>query len=115
MEMAQDSPKSHRLLGSLYCSVIIPALNEEQAIAELVRSVRAQRVDEVIVVDNGSADMTSERAQGAGARVISEPRRGYGRACLAGIRELNPETEVIVFLDGDGSDVPEMMDRLLHP
>lgn len=97
-------------------SVIIPALNEEEPIGDVVRECLAVNIPrEVIVVDNGSDDGTAERAREAGAKVISEPRRGYGRACLAGIRALGPESDIIVFLDGDGSDCPEFMNQLVHP
>ena len=64
-------------------SVVIPCLDEEGPIADVVREVLAQGADEVIVVDNGSRDATAERAREAGGRVVSEPRRGYGRACAA--------------------------------
>lgn len=96
-------------------SVIIPALNEEETIHDVVREVLLQTVDEVIVVDNGSDDSTGVRAQAAGARVVREPRRGYGRACAAGTRALSPACEIVVFLDGDGSDCPELMDQLVDP
>jgi glycosyltransferase involved in cell wall biosynthesis len=93
--------------------VVIPALDEEQAIGDVVRAI-PPIVHEVIVVDNGSRDRTGERAAAAGARVIAEPRRGYGSACLAGVRAAGP-TDVLVFLDGDGSDVPEDLGRVLRP
>ena len=97
-------------------SVIIPALNEEEPIADVIRAVAATKIPhEVIVVDNGSTDRTADRARAAGARVVAEPRRGYGRACAAGIRALSPQSDVVVFLDGDGSDCPEFMDRLVDP
>ena len=97
-------------------SVIIPALNEEEPIAGVVRECLATNIpSEVIVVDNGSTDCTAERAREAGAKVVSEPRHGYGRACLAGIRALSPESEIVVFLDGDGSDCPEFMNQLVDP
>ncbi len=96
-------------------SVIIPALNEEETIADVVRGVPPAMADEVIVVDNGSEDSTSARASEAGAQVITESRRGYGRACAAGVRALSPDCEIVVFLDGDGSDCPELMDRLVEP
>jgi glycosyltransferase involved in cell wall biosynthesis len=96
-------------------SVIIPALNEQEPIAGVVRECLATGVpDEVIVVDNGSTDRTPERAREAGARVVSAPR-GYGRACMAGVRALSPECDIAVFLDGDGSDVPALMNQLVHP
>jgi glycosyltransferase involved in cell wall biosynthesis len=97
-------------------SVIIPALNEEEPIADVVRECLATNIpSEIVVVDNGSADRTAERARGAGAKVVSEPRPGYGRACRAGIRALAPESEIVVFLDGDGSDCPEFMNQLVAP
>ena len=68
-----------------WVSVVIPALNEEEPIGDVVRAIPRAVVDEVLVVDNGSTDATAERARTAGARVVSEPRRGYGRACQAGI------------------------------
>src|ERR1700730_2216072 len=67
-------------------SVIIPALNEEEPIADVVRECLATKIPrEVIVVDNGSDDRTAERVREAGAEVVSEPTRGYGRACAAGV------------------------------
>ena len=97
-------------------SVIIPALNEEEPIAGVVREVAATKIPaDIIVVDNGSTDRTAERARNAGARVVSEPVPGYGRACMAGIRALSPESDIIVFLDGDGSDCPELMNQLVDP
>jgi glycosyltransferase involved in cell wall biosynthesis len=97
-------------------SVIIPALNEEESISDVVRQCLATELpDEIIVVDNGSTDSTAARANAAGAKVVSEPNRGYGRACLAGVRALSPTTQVVVFLDGDGSDCPEFMRPLIDP
>jgi glycosyltransferase involved in cell wall biosynthesis len=98
-----------------YISVIIAALNEEAAITNVIRAAPADLVDEIIVVDNGSTDRTAEMAAAAGARVVTESLRGYGRAFRAGIRSLSSECEIVVFLDGDGSDCPEMMDRLVEP
>jgi glycosyltransferase involved in cell wall biosynthesis len=98
-----------------YVSVIIAALNEEEAIANVVTSVPRDIADEVIVVDNGSTDRTAEVAAAAGARVVTEPQRGYGRAFRAGLRSLSADCEIVVFLDGDGSDYPEMMNRLVEP
>jgi glycosyltransferase involved in cell wall biosynthesis len=96
-------------------SAVIPALDEEEAIAAVVRSIPARLVSEIIVVDNGSTDRTAARAEEAGARVVRQPRRGYGRACRAGVEAVSPGAEVVVFLDGDGSDCTEAMDRLLAP
>jgi len=98
-----------------YVSVIIAALNEEEAIANVVASVPREIADEVIVVDNGSTDRTAEVAAATGACVVAEPERGYGRAFRAGLHSLSAECEIVVFLDGDGSDYPEMMNRLVEP
>lgn len=97
-------------------SVIIPALNEEEPIAAVVRDCLATGLPrEVLVVDNGSSDQTADRAQAAGAQVVSEPTPGYGRACAAGVRALSRECDIVVFLDGDGSDCPEFMPQLVEP
>jgi len=94
---------------------IIPALNEEETIATVVRAIPRTICQQVIVVDNGSTDATALRAAAAGARVISEPLRGYGRACAAGVNGLTSDCEIVVFLDGDGSDCPELMGLLVNP
>ena len=97
-------------------SVVIPALNEEEPIAVVVRDCLATGLPaEVIVVDNGSIDRTAEHARTAGAKVVSEPIPGYGRACAAGIRAVSADCEIVVFLDGDGSDCPEFMEQLVQP
>ena len=94
---------------------IIPALNEQETIADVVRAIPREICQEVIVVDNGSTDMTAERAAAAGARVIEEPLRGYGRACATGVGAVAPDCEIVVFLDGDGSDCPELMELIVNP
>lgn len=96
-------------------TAIIPALDEEATIGAVVSAVRAAGVERVLVVDNGSRDQTAARARAAGARVVREPRRGYGAACLAGVGALPPDTEIVLFLDGDGSDVPTDIDAVLAP
>jgi glycosyltransferase involved in cell wall biosynthesis len=99
-----------------HVSVIIPALNEEEPIAAVVADCLATNLPgEIIVVDNGSTDGTAERARTAGAKVIAEPLAGYGRACATGVRALSPQCEIVVFLDGDGSDCPELMGQLVQP
>lgn len=96
-------------------AVVIPCLNEEEPIAGVVRDVLAQGIDEVIVVDNGSTDQTAAVAAAAGARVVSQPLRGYGRACAAGIAAVAPGTEILCFMDGDGSDVPGFLHAVIGP
>lgn len=96
-------------------TVIIPALNEEGAIGDVVASFQQPCVAEVVVVDNGSTDRTTESALAAGARVISEATRGYGRACAAGVLASDPSSEILVFVDGDGSDVAEELPRIVDP
>jgi glycosyltransferase involved in cell wall biosynthesis len=93
--------------------VIIPAVDEEQAIGLVVREIPPV-VSEVLVVDNGSRDRTADAARAAGARVVSEARRGYGQACLTGIAA-SPLAEVYVFLDGDHSDYPGQLVEVLAP
>ncbi len=94
-------------------SVVIPALNEAENIAAVVRELPWDLIRECIVVDNGSTDATAAEAQAAGARVIVLTQRGYGRACAAGAAAANGD--ILVFMDGDGSDVSTEMDQLLQP
>lgn len=94
-------------------SVIIPALNEEQSIGHVISAV-PKWVDDVIVVDNGSKDTTAQVAKAHSATVVSEKRRGYGAACIAGINVLS-DPEVVVFMDGDFSDYPQEMHILVDP
>lgn len=96
-------------------SVVIPALNEEATIGELVGEMPWGAIHECIVVDNGSTDATAARARAAGARVVEEKRRGYGRACHTGYLHTDPQSSVIVFMDGDGSDVPAEVPMVAAP
>jgi glycosyltransferase involved in cell wall biosynthesis len=95
--------------------VVIPCLDEGEAIAGVVREVLEQGVDEVVVVDNGSRDATAANARDAGARVVSEPARGYGRACAAGVAAVRGDADIVCFLDGDGSDVPRFIAAVVGP
>ena len=95
-------------------TVIIPALNESGNIRQLVHEVYATVPAEVIVVDNGSSDSTAQEAREAGAKGVSEPRRGYGYACAAGVAE-SQDADVLVFLDGDHSFAPSDLPSLLGP
>jgi glycosyltransferase involved in cell wall biosynthesis len=96
-------------------SVVIPALNEAEPIGDVVRAVPREIASEIVVADNGSTDGTAEAARAAGARVVNEPRRGYGRACRAGVEAVSEDCQIVVFLDGDGSDCPELLSRLVSP
>jgi glycosyltransferase involved in cell wall biosynthesis len=94
-------------------SVVIPTYNEAQSIARVLADIPGM-VEEVLVVDSDSTDGTAAIAQGMGAKVLREPRRGYGRACLTGLAAVNAP-DVVVFLDGDYSDRPAEMPILLDP
>jgi glycosyltransferase involved in cell wall biosynthesis len=95
-------------------SVIIPTRNEALALRSVLADLPASLVTEVLVVDSDSTDGTPEIAAQMGARVIREPRRGYGRACLTGLAQVN-SPDVVVFLDGDYSDRPDELPLLLTP
>jgi len=95
-------------------SVVIPTYNEAPAIAEVIGAVPQNKTQEIIVVDNGSTDGTAEQAAAAGARVIHEPRKGYGSACWAGANSVR-NGDIIVFLDGDRSDDPAQLERIAAP
>jgi len=95
-------------------SVIIPVFNEESSIGRVLDDLPQEKLKEIIVVDNACTDNTAEVAQKHGARVVEETRRGYGSACLKGISELNG-TDIIVFIDGDYSDYPEELEKLVEP
>jgi glycosyltransferase involved in cell wall biosynthesis len=96
-------------------TVVIPCLDEEAAIGGLVETLKAQGVDEAIVVDGGSRDRTVERAKAAGAEVVVETRRGYGRACATGVAAARPDAVVIAFMDGDGSGDPAFAPAVIGP
>ena len=98
--------------------VIIPAFNEEQAIANVIGDIPKSLVREVVVCNNASTDNTAAVASASGATVVDEPRAGYGQACLAGLaylktKEVKPD--IVVVLAGDYSDFPEEMENLINP
>ena len=102
-------------------SLVIPARDEAASVGAVVAEMRRQplagaRLVEVVVVDNGSRDATARHARAAGARVVSEPRAGYGRACLAGLAALAADPpDAVVFADADASDDPADLPALLAP
>jgi glycosyltransferase involved in cell wall biosynthesis len=108
---------TRKKLSSIF--VIIPALNEEKAIGRVIHDIPKNLVQEIVVVDNGSSDGTAAAAYELGAKVISEPVKGYGNACLAGINHISSlslgHPDIIVFLDADYSDFPEEMNKLIEP
>jgi glycosyltransferase involved in cell wall biosynthesis len=101
------------MLHGYTIGLIIPALNEEEAIGPLLCHVNRRVVDWVVVADNGSTDQTDRRARERGALVVHEPTRGYGSACHRALSEA-PDADVIVFMDGDGSDDPGEIESLVQ-
>ncbi len=102
------------MLADQRVTVMIPALDEEACIGEVVRSLAGELVDEVVVVDNGSRDATAAVAEAAGATVLSESRQGYGHALMRAMRDHGQEG-IVVFMDGDGADDPDDLPALLAP
>jgi glycosyltransferase involved in cell wall biosynthesis len=96
-------------------SIIIPAINEEESIGLVLNDIPKDIAREIIVVDNGSHDNTANVAENLGAKVMLEPLRGYGSACLRGISALKKDTDIVVFLDGDYSDYPQDIHTILKP
>lgn len=97
-------------------AIVIPALNEEEALRHLLLELPSHLIQWIIVVDNGSTDATASVAQVAGAMVVSEPVRGYGQACWHGFQTAQElGAEIIVFMDGDGSDNPVDLPMMLAP
>ena len=111
--MARKSPSASA--AKPIVSAIIPCLEEEDAIAAVVAAVLAEGISEVVVVDGGSRDRTVERARTAGAHVVIERERGYGRAMQTGIAAARADTDILLFLDGDGSDNPKFIPALIAP
>jgi glycosyltransferase involved in cell wall biosynthesis len=95
-------------------AVVIPTRNEAGSIAHVLRDIPRPPVTDVVVVDAQSSDGTPAIAAAHGARVVNEPRRGYGRACLTGIDQVSP-CDIVVFLDGDYSDRPAELPALIQP
>ena len=105
-------------LEQINIRVIIPAFNEENAVGKVIEEIPREQVSEIIVVNNASTDETESVARSLGATVLAEPVKGYGRACLTGIKYLSScetKTDVVVFLDADYSDYPEELPMLVSP
>ena len=96
-------------------AIIIPALDEEGALPQVLRDIPPSLAATVVVVDNGSSDRTAEVARQGGAVVLREEQRGYGAACQAGVAALPDDIEIVVFMDADGSDAPEEAAALIEP
>lgn len=96
-------------------AVIIPVCNEEHSLPSVLKDLPRDKIKDIIVVNNASTDGTAQVAAVSGCRVIDELQRGYGRACLSGIAALTPETDIVVFIDGDYSDHAEQLPRLVDP
>lgn len=97
-------------------AIVIPALNEEEALGHLLKEIPSDFARWVIVVDNGSLDATALVAKDAGAVVVHEHVRGYGRACWSGFKAaVERGAEIVIFMDGDGSDDPTDLPRMLAP
>tara|TARA_B100000508_G_C11465858_1_gene282478 strand:+ start:23352 stop:24065 length:714 start_codon:yes stop_codon:yes gene_type:complete len=96
--------------------VVIPAFNEERSIHKVIKEIPFIEKKNIVVVSNNSTDNTEQVAKDAGATVLSEPRQGYGWACLKGIDHAKQKgATIIVFMDGDYSDYPEQMKDVLKP
>jgi len=95
-------------------AIIIPALNEEQSIGDVIDAIPRRLDPDIVVVDNGSTDATAEIARSRGARVVTEIHRGYGAACLAGLAALR-DADIVAFLDADFSDDPALLPQLIAP
>lgn len=102
------------MLNNKRISVLIPAFNEEKSIAQVISELPQGLVDEIVVIDNGSTDATREVSIRHGAKVVEEKCRGYGAACLKGLASIG-EADIVVVLDGDHSDYPQELRRLVEP
>ncbi len=117
--MNEASGSLHMRTEDIYpklVDVIIPAYNEEESIAKVIHDIPKQEVRHIVVANNASTDSTKETAEQAGAIVVDEPQAGYGSACLAGMRyikNLATPPDAVVFIDGDYSDYPEQLTKLI--
>lgn len=115
--MNKKEHKTNSLFENISINVIIPAYNEQESIGKVIRDI-PEFVDEVIVANNNSSDNTHIVAEQAGATVVFEPQKGYGFACLKAMKHISDKEkkpDIIVFLDGDYSDYPEELTKLVKP
>jgi len=96
-------------------ALITPAQNEEDSIGVMLNSLPKEIFTQIIVVDNNSSDNTAKIAKDLGAKVVFEKQEGYGKACLSGIKALDKEIEIVVFMDADNADDPEDISKLISP
>jgi len=113
-DRTSDASSPRRMNGPRRIALVIPTLNEEEAIGALLARVPNGVVDRMIIADGGSTDRTIERARALGATTI-EAGRGYGRACWQGALAAGDDCDIVVFMDGDGADKPELIARLVEP
>lgn len=115
--LSNQSPRSpHTFAPLVTVLVLIPAFNEARAIEQVIGDIPDGLADEVVVINNASTDETEDNARAAGATVIDQPQRGYGAACLRGLEYAQAkQPDIVVFLDGDYSDHPDEMRRLVAP
>ena len=99
----------------MFLSIIIPVYNEEDSLPKVIADLPKELISEIIVVNNASTDDSVRVAVDLGCRVVDEPQRGYGKACLTGIAHLNPQSGIVVFIDGDHSDHGEALPDLVKP
>jgi len=113
-EARNVGPGAPRRIPHAVVQVVIPALDEEATIGDVVGDLRRMGFSRIRVVDNGSWDRTPDRAREAGAEVLMEPVAGYGRACWTGCAHLDPQVEWLLFCDADGSDRLDDLGRFME-
>ena len=105
-------------MKNLKLKIIIPVLNEEDSILKVLKSIPEEFIENIIVVDNGSSDNTCNLVKGQNVELLQENKKGYGSACFKGVEYIKksyPDTEIVVFLDGDYSDYPEEIVKIINP
>jgi glycosyltransferase involved in cell wall biosynthesis len=113
--LTSSAGRGDRARPTQFVGAVVPVLDEAEAIADVVTGLLANGVDDVVVVDGGSVDDTVLRSRSAGAMVVVELRRGYGRAMMTGLAALDPRCGIVLFFDGDGSDRTGLLPEVLRP